>query len=114
MRITNFIAALYGLYGVAAGAAGAHVLKNLHSAEMVKTAALYALIHAAVLIAYNAGGKTAMLVRWLFAAGVFLFCGPITAKYVFGLSWAGHAAPAGGILLMAGWALMAVNAVRRT
>ncbi|PZO86895.1 MAG: DUF423 domain-containing protein [Micavibrio aeruginosavorus] len=113
MRITNFIAALYGFYGVTAGAVGAHVIKNMHSADMVKTAALYALIHAVVLIAYNGGGKFGMMIRWLFVAGVFLFSGAITAKYMLDLSWAGHAAPVGGILLMAGWALMALNAFRR-
>ncbi len=114
MRITNLIAALFGFYGVTAGAVGAHVIKNMHSAEMVKTAALYALIHAVALIAYNAGGKTAMLVRWLFVAGVFVFSGSITAKYMLDLTWAGHAAPVGGVLLMAGWALMALNAFRRS
>ena len=110
MRIWTIIAGLFGLTGVIAGAYAAHAIKDPHAAEMVKTAALYALIHAAVLIGWDRGyGKLATAARLSLSVGVLFFSGAIISKYLLHYAPIGDLAPAGGVLLMAGWALIVLN-----
>jgi uncharacterized membrane protein YgdD (TMEM256/DUF423 family) len=110
MRLWTVIAALFGLAGVIAGAYAAHGIQDTHAAEMVKTASLYALIHAAVLIGWDRGyGRLAGLARLSLVFGVVLFSGSLMAKYILNFSPISDLAPAGGILLIAGWALIVIN-----
>ncbi|MDB5491731.1 MAG: hypothetical protein JWO78_1580 [Micavibrio sp.] len=112
MRLWTVIAGLFGLGGVVAGAYAAHGIDDAHAAEMVKTAAFYALIHAAVLIGWDRGyGRMATFARLALATGILFFSGSITAKYILHYSAIGDLAPVGGVLLMAGWALIVVNSV---
>ena len=113
MNIWHITGALYGLAGVAGGAIASHALADAQAADMVKTAALYALIHAAVLVCWTAQGKLATAARLAMVAGVALFSGSIALKYLLEVETATRFAPAGGLLLMAAWLIVAISAARR-
>lgn len=67
---------------------------------------------AAGLWAGQRGGVLPHLAAALLAAGITLFCAGLYASALGGRSL-GPVAPAGGILLMAGWAVLAASAIRR-
>ena len=94
-----------------AGAVAAHAIRDPHAAEMVKTAALYALIHAAVLVCWDGFGKTGNLAKGAITLGVLFFSGAIIVKYVLHISLIGDLAPAGGVLLMAGWLMIVFETI---
>ncbi len=108
-------AALCGLTGVALGAWAAHGLAP-QPAGWVETASRYALWHAlamigVVLLAERTAGaarRLANLAAALFGLGIVLFSGSLVSLAVGG--W-GAAAPAGGIALMIGWAVLAAAAL---
>lgn len=106
MRIWRVCAGLFGLGGVMAGAVAAHAISDPHAAEMVKTAALYALIHAGVLVCWDGYGKTGNLAKGALTLGVIFFSGALILKYYLRISMIGDLAPAGGILLMIGWVMI--------
>lgn len=110
MNFWQLTGAFYGAAGVAAGAAASHALSDAYAADMVKTAAIYALIHAAVLVCWQSSGKIALAARLCLAAGVLLFSGAIMLKYLLACPVAAHAAPVGGTLLMLAWLFIAVHA----
>lgn len=57
------------------------------------------------------GGRLTDAAGAAFAAGTLLFCGAVYAQALTGLRL-GPVAPTGGILLMLGWLLLAVSALR--
>lgn len=57
------------------------------------------------------GGRLADGAGAAFVAGMLLFCGAVYAQALAGLHL-GLVAPAGGLLLMLGWALLAASALR--
>ncbi|RMG40891.1 MAG: DUF423 domain-containing protein [Planctomycetota bacterium] len=89
-----------------------------------KTAVRYQMWHALGLIALGllaAGSRRRGLLNaagWCLFGGVLLFCGSLYALTLGGPHWLdvrwGLVAPVGGTLLIAGWALFAVGAVRWT
>lgn len=105
------IAALFGLGGILAGAMAAHKISDPHAIEMVKTASLYALIHAVVLLCWDGYGKTGLLARIMLTFGVLFFCGAIFVKYMLQVSMLSDLAPVGGVLLLAGWVMIGVESV---
>ena len=111
-------ASLLGFSGVALGAFGAHGLKATLEAgqqlENWKTAVFYQLVHAVALLAV--AGKPGLSPKigacWL--AGVLGFSGSLYWIALGGpvkLLW--PVTPLGGLLLLAGWALVIVSAARR-
>lgn len=102
------IAALFGLYGVGAGAVAAHAIPDPQAAARVSTAALYALIHAAVLLGWQGKGGLGIAIKALFTVGMLLFSGALTLTYAFGIAQAARLAPAGGTMLLLAWAALAV------
>ena len=114
--LPNFIklAALLGFLGVALGAFGAHgladILKTHGTAETWKTASHYHLIHAVVLLVLGVVGGNEPLARFArlsFLGGVAIFSGTLYVLSVTGIRWLGAITPIGGLLLMAGWLLVA-------
>jgi len=115
--------ALLGGASVAAGAFGAHGLKDLLAAggqtENWATASRYALEHALALVAVGllaATGRAApMPLGWaaccLFA-GTLIFSGCLAVLAVTGIRILGAIVPLGGGLLIAGWLLLAWAAAR--
>ena len=109
MKIAVQVAALLGFLGVALGAFGAHVLKNLVDANGLavwQTAVLYNLIHAVASL--WAAGRNPLVV-WLWAAGVAVFSGSLYIYALTGLKWLGLITPIGGFLFLAGWLVLIVK-----
>lgn len=124
MNAASFAAltgALYGLLGVACGAFGAHALKARLSPELLavwKTAVDYQMWHALALVLVGllaesrpaAGLGHAALAM---ALGVLLFSGSLYALALSGLRGLGAVTPLGGVLLLAGWTLLLLSALKR-
>ena len=112
--------ALLGFLGVAAGAFGAHALRDSLAPERLVTyelAVRYQMYHAFALIAtaWAASrwpGSLMNTAGWLFIAGVVIFCGTVYALAFGSPRWFGAITPIGGLCLLGGWALLFVAAVR--
>jgi uncharacterized membrane protein YgdD (TMEM256/DUF423 family) len=75
-------------------------------------AAALAFGHGLALVAIAAReSRLATLARAGFAAGIVLFCGSLAGAALQG--WPSTLAPAGGIALMLGWVILAVDFLRR-
>ena len=114
------IGAAFGLLGVAGGAFGSHALRSRVSSERLATFEIgtrYALIHAFALFAVvwfrTAGPDTTAetVAGFAFLAGVILFSGSLAALVLTDRSRWGAITPVGGILLLAGWAMLLVAAL---
>ena len=112
------VSAISGLLAVALGAFGAHGLKARLSSDMLavyETAVQYhfwhtlALLGVAVLLQQ---GFQVKLSANLFFAGTVIFSGSLYILAVSGVKWLGAITPIGGVLLIAGWASLAVAAYR--
>jgi uncharacterized membrane protein YgdD (TMEM256/DUF423 family) len=107
-------ASLAGLAGVGLSAAAAHG----PAGPSLDTAARFLLVHAAALTGLAALiatgtvsprlGRAAAIVLIL---GLSLFCGDLIRRSFAGAALFPMAAPAGGILLMAGWGLAGLSAL---
>ncbi len=110
--------AINGAIAVAAGAFGAHALKERLSEKALavfETAARYQMYHALaiVLCAAIAGGMVgARLSGWLFTGGIVLFSGSLYALALSDVKVLGAITPVGGLLFLAGWAWLAISALR--
>jgi uncharacterized membrane protein YgdD (TMEM256/DUF423 family) len=107
------ISAAFGFLAVALGAFGAHGLKNTLTANDTlatwQTAALYHLVHSAVMLAL-ASRETLSVWAWrLFAAGIVIFSGSLYALAVSNVKILGAITPIGGVCLLGGWLVLAVK-----
>jgi uncharacterized membrane protein YgdD (TMEM256/DUF423 family) len=115
------LAAFVTLLAVAAGAFGAHALKDhLDPASLAtfETAARYQLIHglAAVFAADRAareGGTAARNAALAFLVGTLFFGGSLYTLALGGPRILGAVAPLGGLGYMTGWAFLAASFARR-
>jgi uncharacterized membrane protein YgdD (TMEM256/DUF423 family) len=116
--IQNLIAlgAINGGIAVAAGAFGAHGLKeriSQHSLEIFETAVRYQMFHALAMILCaviaTSGARTA---GWLFQAGILVFSGSLYLLALTETKWLGAITPVGGLAFLAGWAALAWSALR--
>ena len=96
-------AAIGGFLSVAAGAAAAHLPAGERAAELLRTGALYGMVHAAALIAVAAmaqargrPGLPLAVAGWGFAAGMLLFSLSLFALALTGSGWLGMITPFGG------------------
>jgi uncharacterized membrane protein YgdD (TMEM256/DUF423 family) len=119
-RVFLAIGALSALIGVAAGAFGAHSLRERLSADLLaifETGARYQMYHAFALIVV-AWAQTrwpgALLTTsgWLFVAGTLLFSGSLYLLSLTGVRWLGAITPLGGVAFLTGWLLLAWTALR--
>ena len=116
-RLWIVLGALTGLTGVAMAALAAHGLSWLDPAalRMVNSAVQVQGWHAPALVLAGVwarrGGPFAHLAGAAFAFGTLLFCAAVYSLALRGLSL-GLGAPAGGVLLMLGWALLGLSALR--
>lgn len=105
---------------VLAGAFGAHALKARlppDALAVFETGARYHLAHALGLLAAAWAvsrwpGDAAAWGGWLLLAGTVLFSGSLYALALTGVRWLGAVTPLGGLAFVAGWALLAVAALR--
>jgi len=106
------------LLAVALGAFGAHSLKTRIDAEHLaiwNTAVHYHALHGLALFAFGiwrerAAGKSHA--GFAFLAGIVLFSGSLYGLALGGPSWLGPLTPLGGLAFLAGWLLVAVQALR--
>jgi uncharacterized membrane protein YgdD (TMEM256/DUF423 family) len=114
------LGALLGGLGVAAGAFGAHALRDHLAPERLaqyELAVRYQLYHAFALMAAAWAARqwpdsTATTAGWLFVVGVLIFCGTVYALAFGSPRWFGAITPIGGISLIAGWLFLFLAAVR--
>ncbi len=114
MRLLGFVGAASGFLGVAAGAFGAHALRERldpRALEVWELASRYQLIHAlAIVCAAILAARSAPLANgagWFFAAGTVLFSGSLYALALSGVGKLGAITPVGGLCFLVGWALLA-------
>ncbi len=116
MRIFVILGALSGFIAVAAGAFGAHLLKDRLSAALLatfETGSRYHLVHSlALLIVALAAAKvphwTVYLSGWSFLVGILLFSGSLYVLAITGIRWLGAITPIGGLALLVGWGALAL------
>jgi uncharacterized membrane protein YgdD (TMEM256/DUF423 family) len=120
-RVFGTLGALSGFVAVAAGAFGAHSLRERLSPDLLEvfeTAARYQIYHALALLIVAAAaardgfGWALMASGWLFVAGTVLFSGSLYALALSGVRQLGAITPLGGLALLGGWAFLAWSAWR--
>ncbi|WP_395753213.1 DUF423 domain-containing protein [Prosthecobacter sp.] len=114
------LSALMGFLAIALGAFGAHLLHDRLAATgriaTWETAVQYHLPHAVVLLllALFAGERPAMVWAWrLVFAGILIFSGSLYVLALTGIKWLGAITPIGGLSLMMGWLLLAIDAKKK-
>ena len=112
------LGAVFAFLGVALGAFGAHALRDRLSADMMavyQTGVQYQMIHALALVALGAQERVSGKVTgWLFLVGIVVFSGSLYALALSGVKAFGAVTPLGGVAFLAGWVVLAVNALRKT
>jgi uncharacterized membrane protein YgdD (TMEM256/DUF423 family) len=111
MLVLAALAGLFGAAGVGAAAAAAHITGD----TTLHTAADFLLFHAAALLGLvalmRAKPHVGLLVAGsLIGLGAVLFCGDLALRALAGLRLIPMAAPTGGMLLIAGWIVVAIAA----
>jgi uncharacterized membrane protein YgdD (TMEM256/DUF423 family) len=114
------LGALSGLVSVAAGAFGAHALKQRLPADLLaifETASRYQMYHALALVLVGVlasrGGlpervsAPLQLAGGLFVVGTVLFSGSLYVLSLSGQRWLGAITPLGGLAFLAGWLALA-------
>ncbi len=117
-RLFLMIGALSGAIGVAAGAFGAHALRDRlepRFLEVFETGARYQMYHALALLAVGlvASRWPSGIINsagWLFVAGTLFFTGSLYAMAFTGVRALGAITPIGGVCLIAGWVCLGIAA----
>jgi uncharacterized membrane protein YgdD (TMEM256/DUF423 family) len=114
-RIWIGLGSLAGFGAVAMAAFAAHGIGDPTAARIVGSGVQMQGWHALALLATGLwaprGGWLAHAAGLAFVVGLVLFCGAVYSVGLAGVSW-GILAPTGGILLMIGWLLLGVSALR--
>lgn len=108
------LGAAFAGFGVAAGAFGAHALKEIlspSSLQVFDTATRYQMYHAFGLCIVSWAidrypEQRLEQAGWLFTIGILLFCGSLYVVSLAGIRWLGALTPIGGLAFLAGWALL--------
>ena len=114
-RLFFLIGVVSAFVGVAAGAFGAHGLRDRLSAEMLaifEVGVRYQMYHAFALIAAAWAqarwpGALPTTAGWLFVAGTIIFSGSLYLLSLTGQRWLGAVTPIGGLAFLAGWLCLA-------
>lgn len=119
-RIFLFTGALSACLAVGLGAFGAHGLRGRLEADMLavlETGVRYQMYHALVLVVLGLAPHR-RLGRWvaaaggLFIAGSLCFSGSLYLITLAGVQGIGLVTPAGGLMLLAGWLMLALAALK--
>ena len=120
IRLWLAIAGLGGLSSVAMGALATHLVADVQATDLLRTGALYGMVHAAALIALIgfAQGReprrgAAVTAGWSFGVGIVLFSGSLIVRALTGVTPISWATPIGGAALMLGWTALGFLAFRR-
>lgn len=112
--------ALLGLIGVGLGAFGAHALRKMLDetgrGATFETAVKYQFYHALAIVLVGVlmqlMGQNPLALKWLnyaglsFLGGTLIFSGSLYILCFTGITWLGAITPIGGVLMIAGWALL--------
>jgi uncharacterized membrane protein YgdD (TMEM256/DUF423 family) len=114
------IAAISGFLSVVAGTVAAHLASRGPIAELLRTGALYGMVHAATLVAVTAiaearawPGLALIVAGWSFTVGMTLFSLSLFALALTSIRWLGLITPCGGAGLLVGWAALGLHASHR-
>ena len=114
-RLALVLASFFLFVAVAAGAFGAHALKDRIAPELLavyQTAVQYHFWHAlgllaiGVMLVQKPDSGALAIAAWLLVAGMVLFSGSLYALAVTGVRGLGAVTPIGGIALLAAWVAM--------
>lgn len=125
-RTYILLSGVLGFLAVALGAFGAHGLKArlgglpdyAQRMDWWQTAAQYHLVHALALLAVatllqrGSAGPVGVWAGIGFIAGIILFSGSLYVMTLTGVRVLGAVTPIGGLCLLAGWACLALTAIR--
>lgn len=118
-KIIIAIAAFLLAIAVAAGAFGAHALKNILSPERLETwqtAVQYHAWHAlGLLLIAMIGVQFDITVTWpasLIFAGILIFSGSLYTLCLTGIGWMGAITPIGGVAFIAGWVWFGIKMLK--
>jgi uncharacterized membrane protein YgdD (TMEM256/DUF423 family) len=106
------LGSLFGFFGVALGAFGAHGLKNILTSEMLavfETAVRYQMYHTFAIIVVALMVEeypAAAYAGRLFGFGIIFFSGSLYALSLSGIKWFGMVTPFGGLCFLAGWCVL--------
>ena len=111
------LGALSAFISVAAGAFGAHALKQALDTDMLAvyhTAVEYQFFHSIGLIAIGTLHKVSprkvhSLAAWTMLAGIIIFSGSLYILSTTGIKWLGMITPLGGIGFLAAWLMLALG-----
>lgn len=113
------LAGILGGLAVAAGAFGAHGLREIldpHDLETFETAVRYQMYHALALLGcalVATRTPRAQAAAWCFLGGTVVFSGTLYALVLSGVRWLGAITPIGGSLLIIGWVVLATASIGR-
>jgi len=121
MKVWLFLAALNGGLAVTAGAFAAHGLKarlDANALSVFEIGARYHMYHAlamglAALVGRGPAAPFATAAASLFLAGIILFSGSLYLLALSGNPALGFVTPIGGLAFLAGWAMLAIAALKR-
>ena len=104
------------------GAFGAHALRgrlDAGSLDIYRTAVEYHFFHALGILAVASLARSGAItpaaqtrVGWLLLIGIVIFCGSLYTLAISGVRILGAITPIGGVAFIAGWVLLAYEAMR--
>ena len=111
------LGALSAFICVAAGAFGAHALKQVLAADMLAvyhTAVDYQFYHSIGLIVIGALHRISprcshSIAAWTMLAGIIIFSGSLYILSTSGIKWLGMITPIGGVCFLAAWLILALS-----
>ncbi|MEE8116662.1 MAG: DUF423 domain-containing protein [Gemmatimonadales bacterium] len=114
-RLFLVLGSVSALLSVAAGAFGAHALRERVTPDLLvtfETGARYQMYHALALcvvawVVVRWEVPQAAWAGWFFVAGTVLFSGSLYLLALTGTRWWGAVTPFGGLAFLAGWGLLA-------
>jgi uncharacterized membrane protein YgdD (TMEM256/DUF423 family) len=121
-RVFAVVGAVSGFLSVAAGAFGAHALRQRLTPDLLavfETGVRYQVYHALALfaVAWAASRWSAPQIAWagwLLITGTVLFSGSLYALALTGSRWLGAITPIGGVCFLAGWISLAWGIAARS
>jgi len=115
MRLFWLLGCTFALLAVAAGAFGAHALRDRLPESMLaifETGVRYQMYHAFGLLGVawllaRSPSQAAAAAGWCFVFGIVVFSGSLYVLTLTGVRTWGAVTPFGGVAMIAGWALLA-------
>jgi uncharacterized membrane protein YgdD (TMEM256/DUF423 family) len=107
------LAGLNGLLAVGLGAFGAHAITDPQARDWLETATRFQLPHAVAILAALALWPRGRWAALLLGLGALLFAGALQALALGAPRGVAMVAPVGGGLMIVGWVVVVVSALRR-